>query len=102
VFQHPEPWSGDLESAPLLFVGSNPGSGNDVCPDAQAFGEQERALFFANRLSPPLTTRGGTYLMQKTGPPVRGHVRVPTGGQEKSPLVANESPHLASVVSAGS
>jgi uracil-DNA glycosylase len=67
VFQHPEPWSGDLESAPLLFVGSNPGLGDDVYPEGQEFGDRERNLFFANRLSPPITTRGGTYLMQKTG-----------------------------------
>ncbi len=33
---------------------------------------------------------------------VRGHVKVPSGGQRKSPLVARESPILASVVSAPS
>ena len=33
---------------------------------------------------------------------VRGHVKVPAGGHEKSPRVASESPHLASVVSVGS
>jgi DNA-binding SARP family transcriptional activator len=33
---------------------------------------------------------------------VRGHVKVPAGGHEKSPLVASESPHRMTVVSAGS
>ncbi|MCW2614985.1 MAG: Integrase, partial [Frankiales bacterium] len=35
-------------------------------------------------------------------PRVRGHVKVPAGGHEKSPRVASGSPHLAFVVSAGS
>ncbi len=33
---------------------------------------------------------------------VRGHAKVPAGGHEKSPHVASESPHLASVVPVGS
>jgi len=33
---------------------------------------------------------------------VRGHVKVPAGGHEKSPRVASGSPHLVFVVSAGS
>ncbi len=33
---------------------------------------------------------------------VRGHVKVPAGGHEKSPRVASGSPHLVTVVSAGS
>ena len=33
---------------------------------------------------------------------VRGHAKVPAGGHEKSPRVASESPHLASVVPVGS
>ena len=31
-YQVPEPWSGDLENAPLLFVSSNPSIGCDVYP----------------------------------------------------------------------
>jgi hypothetical protein len=41
-------------------------------------------------------------MRRRNGFTVRGHVKVPSGGHEKSPLVATESPHASHVVSAGS
>jgi len=48
------------------------------------------------------TDAGGLVEAPLTLPVVRGHVKVPAGGHEKSPRVASGSPHLAFVVSAGS
>lgn len=34
-FQLPEPWSGDIESAPILFLGANPSIAHCTCTDDQ-------------------------------------------------------------------
>lgn len=52
-FQLPEPWSGDIEKAPILFVGSNPSIANDP-PDRFPRGwwqDEDIQKYFVNRFS---------------------------------------------------
>lgn len=75
-FQLPEPWSGNLDVAPVLFVSSNPSiDDSERYPDLTWTEDQTRD-FFHNRFGAPAGwVRNGLYTLQKDGSFSRNWVR---------------------------
>jgi len=48
-FQVPEPWNGDLASAPLLFMSSNPATGDGAAYPRASWKDEEIEDFFVHR-----------------------------------------------------
>jgi hypothetical protein len=65
-FQIPEPWSGDIINAPILFVGPNPSYAQEEYYPNSSWCDRDKINFFSNRFSkyanenmgPKLTTDG--------------------------------------------
>lgn len=76
-FQVPEPWSGDLTSAPMLFLSSNPGINNVEEYPTRAWSDEEVVDFFANRFGggKQAWVRDGLYGRRKDGGYAKGWVR---------------------------
>ena len=52
VYQVPEPWSGHIETAPILFLASNPSiDENEIFPNA-SWGEEDTINYFQRRFDP--------------------------------------------------
>ncbi|MDD5603997.1 MAG: hypothetical protein PHG48_08010 [Eubacteriales bacterium] len=51
TFQLPEPWSGNIKDAPMLFIGSNPGICTEEEYPVSAWLEEDIFDFFINRFS---------------------------------------------------
>jgi hypothetical protein len=69
-FQVPEPWSGHLETAPILFLSSNPSISEDEQYPRLGWGDELIRDFFENRFGEgkqPWITEGRYYLRTFTG-----------------------------------
>jgi hypothetical protein len=68
-YQLPEPWSGDLEDAPILFLSSNPSMGMREKYPRSTWPDDEIIDFFAHRFGGGLEgwTKDGRYTLLKAG-----------------------------------
>ncbi len=67
-FQLPEPWSGRLDTAPIVFISSNPSiNRSEACPD-DSWTLSRTTDFFHNRFSPSAPwVKDGLYVLQRDG-----------------------------------
>lgn len=68
-FQAPEPWSGDLHRAPILFLGSNPSIGYQEEYPLYGWSDENIADFFVHRFGggPRQWVKDGLYVLCKDG-----------------------------------
>jgi hypothetical protein len=68
LFQFPEPWSGQIEIAPLLFISSNPSiDEHEDYPD-ETWSSSRTVDFFSNRFAPGSGwVKDGLYPRQRDG-----------------------------------
>lgn len=69
-FQVPEPWRGDIENAPLLFVSSNPGLGEDDDSPRRALSDDAVIGYYETSAFPSCYPRN----LRRDGKPSRRHV----------------------------
>lgn len=75
-FHAPEPWNGDIENAPILFIGPNPGiTANELFPQKgapywqnnQGFNQERVEEFFEKRFSDDLIFAPQPYVLHNNG-----------------------------------
>jgi hypothetical protein len=67
-FQYPEPWSGQIETAPILFISSNPSIGETENYPNNSWAENEIVDFFQNRFtSTKAWVKDGKYTLLRDG-----------------------------------
>ena len=65
-FQLPEPWTGDISSAPILFISSNPSINEEEAYPTVSWNEDEVSDFFENRFEEnAYWTRDARYVLLK-------------------------------------
>ena len=82
-FQVPEPWSGNLKTAPILFLGSNPSISTSDNPDYRekypswSWSDSEIEDFFSNRFGDgkKLWIKDGIYTLLESGNHKKKYVR---------------------------